>query len=79
MYPLTTDGELKSPIGKNFYDPDIVELLVTAMMTIAWALFVYVSAYFRDPPDPPVRTVSPAFAQFTNVLMITWCPPSGEN
>ncbi|KAJ6512199.1 hypothetical protein C8R47DRAFT_687018 [Mycena vitilis] len=26
--------------GKNFYDPDIVELLVTAMMTIAWALFV---------------------------------------
>ncbi|KAJ7459778.1 hypothetical protein FB451DRAFT_1271510 [Mycena latifolia] len=26
--------------GKDFYDPDIVELLVTTMISIAWALFV---------------------------------------
>jgi len=26
--------------GKDFYDPDIVELLVTTMMSIAWAVFV---------------------------------------
>jgi len=26
--------------GKDFYDPDIVELLVTTMMTIVWAVFV---------------------------------------
>jgi len=26
--------------GRDFYDPDIVELLITTMMSIAWALFV---------------------------------------
>ncbi|KAJ7175780.1 hypothetical protein C8R46DRAFT_1079439 [Mycena filopes] len=26
--------------GRDFYDPDIVELLVTSIMTIAWAIFV---------------------------------------
>jgi len=33
--------------GKDFYDPDIVELLVTAMLTMAWALFVIYTIYKR--------------------------------
>ncbi|CAK5270259.1 unnamed protein product [Mycena citricolor] len=33
--------------GKNFYDPDIVELLITCMMSIAWALFLIRTIYQR--------------------------------
>jgi len=33
--------------GRDFYDPDIVELLVTSMMSMAWAVFVIRAIYKR--------------------------------
>ncbi|KAJ7288415.1 hypothetical protein C8J57DRAFT_1280156 [Mycena rebaudengoi] len=33
--------------GRNFYDPDIVELLITSMMSMAWALFLIRTIYKR--------------------------------
>jgi len=33
--------------GRDFYDPDIVELLITTMMSIAWAIFVIRTIYRR--------------------------------
>ncbi|KAJ6584882.1 hypothetical protein B0H19DRAFT_1107001 [Mycena capillaripes] len=33
--------------GRDFYDPDIVELLISAMLTIAWSLFVIYTIHKR--------------------------------
>ncbi|KAJ6557406.1 hypothetical protein DFH09DRAFT_1317528 [Mycena vulgaris] len=33
--------------GKDFYDPDVVELLVTSMMSLAWAGFVIYTIHKR--------------------------------
>ncbi|KAJ6619476.1 hypothetical protein B0H10DRAFT_1163509 [Mycena sp. CBHHK59/15] len=33
--------------GHNFYDPDIVELLITTMMSIGWAIFVIYTIHKR--------------------------------
>ncbi|ESK86438.1 hypothetical protein Moror_4945 [Moniliophthora roreri MCA 2997] len=53
----TTNLPPRDPLnnGVNFYDPVIIELLVTTLLTLGWSGFIIV-LYFKDKPNSVIKT-----------------------